>query len=141
MPAFQTIVYVSSATWDLADNDLETLLIEARALNLENAVTGILLYSEGNFMQCLEGPALAVQETMIRILASSKHKDILILLKEAVDHRCFPDWQMGFAQATRSDLLALSTASWESIVSQAPERGFRPPGLVLLSNFWKHARH
>lgn len=34
---------------------LESLLVEARELILENDVTGALLYSESNFMQNFEG--------------------------------------------------------------------------------------
>ena len=56
MPALQTIAYVSSATRLFAEQQLESVQNEARGSNLENDITGVLLYSDGNFMQCLEGP-------------------------------------------------------------------------------------
>jgi hypothetical protein len=119
---------------------LESLLIEARDLNLRSSVTGVLLYSDGNFMQCFEGPEQSMRETYERIRASRKHRDMIEMLNERVDVRSFADWQMGFAQPTQSELLALSTARWER--TDDPIRGSlsASPGLLLLQSFWRHAR-
>ena len=40
-----------------ARKEISRLLEKARQRNLEECVTGVLLYSDGKFMQCLEGPA------------------------------------------------------------------------------------
>ena len=70
MPDLQTIAYVSTAIRLLSVAELETLLVTARDLNLQNSVTGVLLYSGGNFMQCFEGRQPAVHETYERIRSS-----------------------------------------------------------------------
>ena len=119
---------------------LESLLLVARGLNLEDAVTGVLLYSDGNFMQYFEGSEESVRVTYERIRASRQHKDIIEILSERVAQRSFPDWQMGFAQPTQSELLALSTARWQSMAVEAPGSSAISPGLALLQDFWKRAR-
>ena len=119
---------------------VESLLVEARGLNLESAVTGVLLYSDGNFMQYFEGSDDSMRVTYERIRASRRHKNIIEILNERVTQRSFPDWQMGFAQPTQSELLALSTARWQSMAGEAPGSSAISPALALLQDFWKRAR-
>jgi hypothetical protein len=140
MSDLRAIVYVSSATQLMSVPQLESLLVVARVLNLEIAVTGVLLYSDGNFMQYFEGSEESVRVTYERIRASRRHKDIIEILNERVALRSFADWQMGFAQPTRSELLALSTARWQSMAGEAPGSADISPGLALLQDFWKRAR-
>ncbi len=81
-----------------------------------------------------------MRETYERIRASRKHRYIVELLNKPIDVRSFPDWQMGFAQPTQSELLALSTARWESMDDQGRDSLSASPGLLLLRSFWKRAR-
>ncbi len=140
MSDLRAIVYVSTAIQLMSVSQLESLLLVARGLNLEDAVTGVLLYSDGNFMQYFEGSEESVRVTYERIRASRQHKDIIEILSERVAQRSFPDWQMGFAQPTQSELLALSTARWQSMAVEAPGSSAISPGLALLQDFWKRAR-
>lgn len=137
MASLRCIVYVSTAVRLMSELDLEALLIEARDLNLETGTTGVLLYSEGSFMQYFEGTEEAVKTTYQRIRDSRKHTGLLELMNEAVAERCFADWQMGFARASRSQLLRLSTAQWRRRVL-APSAASASPhdGLALLLDFW-----
>lgn len=136
----RAIVYVSTATRLLSLAQLETLLFEARDLNSQNSVTGVLLYSDGDFMQCVEGPQQAVEETYERIRSSRKHSNIIELLDEKIDVRGFPDWQMGFSRATRSEWLTLSNARWERLTIDSLGSPTTSSGSALLQNFWKHAQ-
>ena len=119
---------------------LESLLIEARDFNLQHSVTGVLLYSDGNFMQCFEGPEKSMHGTYERIRASRRHRDIIELLNKPIEARSFADWQMGFAEPTQSELLALSTARWESMDDTMRRSLSASPGLLLLQSFWKRSR-
>jgi hypothetical protein len=78
-PDLRAIVYVSSATIDFTEPELENLLSQARESNLQNGVTGILLFSDGNFMQYFEGLEAAVSETWQRIRNSKRHTGIIEL--------------------------------------------------------------
>ena len=140
MSDLRAIVYVSTATHLMTVPQLESLLVGARDLNLESSVTGVLLYSDGNFMQYFEGSEEAGRITYERIRSSRRHKGIIELLNERISQRSFPDWQMGFAQPTQSELLALSTARWQSMGGEAPGSLAASPGLALLRGFWKGAR-
>jgi len=140
MPDLRAIVYVSTASQLMTVPELEPLLVQARDLNLETAVTGVLLYSDGNFMQYFEGSEESTRVTYERIRASRRHEGIIEILNERIAQRSFSDWQMGFAQPTRSELLALSTARWLGMAGQAPGSSAISPGLALLQSFWKRVR-
>lgn len=64
----------------------------------------MLLYKDGNFMQVLEGPDTAVKERFDRISQDPRHKGVIVLLKEQVANRQFPDWSMGFQNLRDVDL-------------------------------------
>ena len=140
MSDLRAIVYVSTATQRMTELELASLLIEARDLNLESGVTGVVLHDDGNFMQYFEGSDEAVRATYERIRASQRHRNIIELLNECIAQRSFPDWTMGFAQPTQSELLALSTARWQSMEGEAPGSYASSPGLSLLRGFWRRAR-
>lgn len=132
-----TVVYVSSAAYEFATKELEELLTEARALNRESGVTGVLLYSDGNFMQLFEGERTAVDDTYGRIRSSRRHTGIIQLLDEKIGRRSFPEWQMGFARPTTSQMLELSTARWSRMRTKASYLSPKPEGLNFLEHFWK----
>jgi len=89
------LVYVSSATKPFSSNELRELLAVAEAANAIAGITGALLYSEGNFIQVLEGPEEAVKETYERICGDPRHRGILKLLGRPIEERSFPGWAMG----------------------------------------------
>jgi hypothetical protein len=90
------MVYVSTATHWLTSAELSRLLTQARQRNRELGVTGVLLYSYGNFMQYLEGPTDAVAEVYEIIRRSALHKGLIELIHEPIDAREFGDWTMAF---------------------------------------------
>lgn len=56
----------------------------------------MLLYRGGNFLQALEGPEEAVQETMLRISRDRRHRSVVQLYDGYHDERLFADWSMAF---------------------------------------------
>ena len=140
MPELRSIIYVSTAVSLFTEQQLESLLVEARRLNLESGVTGVLLYCDGNFMQCLEGPPDSLQTTYDRILASRRHTNVVQLLDRRIEARSFAEWQMGFAEPTRSELLALTTARWQEMSAGPRISASISPGLALLRSFWQRVR-
>jgi hypothetical protein len=49
------LVYVSIANQEMSDKHLEAMLKKARNKNEKSAITGMLLYRDGFFIQALEG--------------------------------------------------------------------------------------
>ena len=120
----------------MGTSDLEALLIAARDLNRMNGISGVLLCSGTQFMQCFEGPEDSVQETYDRIHRSRLHKDLVIYMDSAVPVRTFDDWAMGCAMPTPSELLTLATAEWNASSAAMPFSPSSPPGLGMLKFFW-----
>ena len=89
-----SMVYVSSASRPLIEEDFVQLLSAAQANNQRNGITGLLLYKDGNFMQAVEGPDEQVLGLFDRIRRDSRHHGVLMLLKEQITERRFPDWSM-----------------------------------------------
>ena len=130
------LIYVSdlSNAADIDDADVAVLgaILEQSARNNgREGVTGMLLFSQGNFMQVIEGEADDVKRAFERIRADPRHRNLTLLSEEAVPERHFSDWRMGFRRITAADAAQLPMmAPWF-------EFGFKPeairarPGVAL----------
>ena len=136
MQTLRSIVYASEATTTMSTSDLEALLTSARNLNQRNGITGVLLYSGKQFLQCFEGPEDAVQETYDRIYRDRLHKGLVVYMDSAVPVRSFDNWAMGCATPTNSELLTLATAEWSASNASMAFTPSSPPGLGVLKFFW-----
>lgn len=88
------LIYASRATDALSPADVEQILAASRRNNGRAGVTGILIFSSREFLQCLEGSREAVNQTYARILGDPRHADVQVLDYREVDRRLFPDWGM-----------------------------------------------
>jgi hypothetical protein len=132
-------VYVSAATREQTAAQLEQLLQESRGRNVATEITGVLLYCNGNFMQVLEGPRPAVQETFQRIEFSTRHRELVELVSEPIETREFSQWSMAFSRTQASQFLALRAATWRGSAAggHASRAG---TGRDLLRQFWHSTR-
>lgn len=93
------IVYRSRVAPAVPATQLADILHSAQQLNAIDGITG-LLYADGErFLQVLEGPEESVALTYARILADTRHFDIVKEVDRGIDAREFGDWTM----ADRSD--------------------------------------
>ncbi len=99
-----SLTYVSSATGLLDVPALVDLLTTVRRRNEELGLTGMLLYSGGNIIQNLEGPADVVDATYAAIERDPRHRGVLLVLREPIEERGFPDWSMGFREVGDSEI-------------------------------------
>ncbi len=97
------LTYLSRSS--VPDADLPALLDEvlavSRANNLRDGVTGALLCNGGFFVQVLEGPFGAVQQTFERIQVDERHSEVVLLHADPVQSRLFGEWAM--ARAASAD--------------------------------------
>lgn len=91
---FHTL-YMSSAREPLGDAELNALLNTARHNNKEVGVTGMLLYSDGNFIQYLEGEEADVRTVYARIDRDPRHTGVMLVSNGPIEMRAFADWSMG----------------------------------------------
>lgn len=91
----ESLVYISTATTDtLRESDVRNILAVSRKNNKSLDLSGVLLHAEGGFIQVLEGPEHAIDQTYKRILCDQRHANIITLYREKIKSRTFPNWTM-----------------------------------------------
>jgi len=98
------IVYVSFASKPFEEDDLLHLLAKCRSNNTEHQITGQLIYSDGTFMQVLEGPRETVDATFARIKKDTRHHNVTLIERSTIDERQFGEWSMGFKTLTSDQM-------------------------------------
>jgi hypothetical protein len=99
-----SLTYVSSASELLGPDDLLGLLAQSRESNQRRGITGMLLYRDGNILQCLEGPEPEVRSAYDAISRDPRHRGVLTLVEEEVAERSFTDWSMGFKDLSATEV-------------------------------------
>lgn len=100
-----SLSYVSSSTsTEVSSDELLDILGKSRANNTLLGITGMLLYKDGNFMQVIEGPDEPIKDLFNKISRDPRHKGVIVLLKQKITQREFPDWSMGFRNLRDVDL-------------------------------------
>ena len=98
----------------LAPNDskvIDSILAQSRAHNPALGITGILVYSEGIFLQAIEGGRKQVSELYGFITKDPRHTDVVLLHYEEITERRYGSWTMGqvnLAKVNASVLLKYS---------------------------------
>ena len=106
-----SLTYVSTAAADLSSAALLEHLVRWRPKNHEAGLSGMLLFSEGNIIQTLEGPLPAVESVFATIEADERHHEVIVLHREDIEARSFPDWSMGFGRYDQGSGLSVEGTS------------------------------
>ena len=91
-----SLIYMSSATRQMSQEDLLEILNKAREKNGTLNITGMLLYKHGKFLQILEGEKQDVEALYDIIKQDPRHYQILTSGNRPIQEREFGDWKMGF---------------------------------------------
>ena len=97
MAVLERLLYQSIASYELGSLHLFTLLSRARAANLRLGITGHLLYSEGRFVQCIEGPPESIARLWEKLQLDDRHHDLVLLGRGPLEARRFANWSMAFS--------------------------------------------
>jgi len=92
------LTYASRPSKELSIHEVDTILAISKRNNAANHLSGILVYGDHFFLQCLEGPRNEVNDTYLRIARDPRHTDCMLLRYEHVDCRIFGQWAMGRIQ-------------------------------------------
>jgi hypothetical protein len=95
------LLYASRAVPALDPEELHAILRKARAENPALGITGALCYSQGIFMQVLEGGRAAVNRLYARIVADPRHTQVELLSYGEIAERRFAGWSMGQVNMAR----------------------------------------
>lgn len=130
------LVYASRQAVEFDGLRLVSLLYKARDRNAAHDITGVLLYSNGMFVQCLEGPPENVDAIYAKICLDPKHRELVVLQSIDTDERHFQSWMMGCAKVTDYQALELTRSEWQSASDTMDRPGWLSPGFVLMKTMW-----
>jgi len=112
------LIYSSAATGEMARTDLEQMLRESRLRNTRRDITGVLVFSDGVFLQVLEGEREDVEDLMESIGRDPRHRDIKVIHEEEIDRRAFPTWRMAYLSPRAEDV-----STWAGLEGAASVEG------------------
>jgi hypothetical protein len=115
------LIYISSAAKLMEQNELSEILAVSRKNNTIADVTGMLLYSQGTFIQALEGEEEVIKNLYAKIEHDKRHKSVIMLIEGKTDKRTFPNWSMAFLTLNPSQLTQL-----EGYINPTDKQLFEP---------------
>ena len=135
MPLFQ-ILYTSYLVGEESEA-LPAIVKAAGRNNQPRSITGMLLYSNGNFLQVLEGKKDTVLEAFQHIEKDSRHRDVFVLLEQELAQRQFSSWSMGFKHLSSADVAKIPNASqvFQASAGELGERVLPGNALAVLQTF------
>jgi len=98
------IIYVSTAKIVISEKVLHALIQKSRINNALRDVTGLLLSSEGEFFQVLEGEQSVVERLFEKIKLDPRHSNVILIIKEPIAKRDFEYLNMELAESTAQEL-------------------------------------
>lgn len=90
------LVYISEAAEDISYTDIRDILDVSRRNNIQEAVTGLLIFREGHFLQLLEGDEKSVRNVLGKILLDDRNYSLRVLIEAEGEKRLFANWAMAF---------------------------------------------
>ena len=91
-----TICYVSTAVSTITKNKVSDVFDGIVEKNRHLGITGVLLYSHGNFMQIIEGPSVAMRTLYDSIKKDQRHHHIIEIMNQPATERIFQNYLTGF---------------------------------------------
>ena len=95
------LMYASRAVPTVDQDELVAILRKSKSNNPALGVTGVLCFSQGIFLQVLEGGRSAVNQLYNRVAADPRHSDVELLIYEEIHERRFAGWSMGQVNMAR----------------------------------------
>jgi len=95
------LLYASRAASPMSEAELGAILKQSREHNPALGLTGLLCYTDGVFMQVLEGGRDAVNARYKAIVGDARHRDAILLSYAEIGEREFAGWAMGSVNLSR----------------------------------------
>lgn len=90
------ISYVSTANNDLNQAEVVELLDQIETRNNEQGVNGLLIYSDGNFFEVIEGEKARIKNLFEIIKEDPRHKNVIMIFEKDIDKALFKDKDANF---------------------------------------------
>ncbi|EMR02047.1 BLUF domain-containing protein [Cesiribacter andamanensis] len=89
------LVYSSTRNQQCTESEIQNILAACQKNNPPLDITGVLLHSENNFIQYLEGDKDIIKLYDL-IKNDSRHRNVVLLSYGPLRERVFPAWHMGY---------------------------------------------
>lgn len=87
------ICYVSNKHKDINDKQVEELLEVCSTNNSSSGIKGLLLYSEGNFFQIIEGEKVFILDLFEKIKKDTRHGGIIQIIGRDIEQDAFDGYK------------------------------------------------
>lgn len=122
------MLYCSLSREPMDDAALDAMLASVAPLNRMDHITGLLMYSEGVFVQLIEGPPKAVKHLWERLLRDQRHYGVVQLYHyRELEQRICSGWAMkrvdistlrGIIHPARMEISAGKKSAWASAIER-----------------------
>ena len=96
-------MYASRAVASVNQDEILAIVRKSKSHNTEQGITGVLClcFTQGIFLQVLEGGRSAVNRLYNTIVADKRHQQVELLSYEEIAQRRFSGWSMGQVNMAR----------------------------------------
>ncbi|KZY54467.1 hypothetical protein A3736_02745 [Erythrobacter sp. HI0063] len=101
-----SLLYSSVASTHVDSGDVFAIIEESARNNPQRQVTGFLIYDGREFLQYIEGSAMALESLLNVLSGDYRHHSVRILHRAQREDRLFPKWKMRRAGLGAEDELA-----------------------------------
>ena len=126
------LMYASHAVPAVDAEELLAILRKSRTRNPALGITGVLCFSDGIFLQVLEGGRSAVNQLYNRIAADPRHTQVELLRYDEISERRFAGWAMGQVDMSRLNPALLLKYSEKPVLDPYALPG--PASMALLQD-------
>ena len=107
------IVYVSTRKPACTEIEIQKILQSCEKNNKDIDITGVLLSSETQFVQYIEGPYKIIISLYDKIKTDPRHKNPVLISNSPIEKRIFPSWQMGSRKVASDEINFLTEITSE----------------------------
>lgn len=144
----EQLVYVSDDIRGVTSAlQVEDIMVLARQNNARDGITGALAFTDGRFVQVLEGRPADLENLLERLISDDRHTNLTILARRGVQARDFLGWDMVSPRLAPAELLQMRALlaqpdavidAYVDVLAQAvarqadilAENGFVPHGAI-----------
>ncbi len=83
------IAYISNRSPSVSDKDVDLVLSQADQFNNQNDITGLLVYSDENFFQLIEGEKDKVIQLYKKISKDTRHRNVIKFLEREISNSSY----------------------------------------------------
>lgn len=88
-----SVLYISYMTKDYEKKELDELMSVFYLNNMKHDISGLLLYSNKNVLQYIEGDLDKIEKLYNNIENDIRHKNVFLLHKKEIQKRLFTEWK------------------------------------------------